>query len=136
VVAHAPGELPLGGQHLLHQGLWTDTVVLALLGLLFERPAGVREQVRAGSLVLGTADPEELRAGLRELSAAVGVGYFGTPCVCMQAEKATADGELDDPAASGEPPEPADDGLPPQAATNRARAIKTAGLRASRHCLP
>src|SRR6266536_6289766 len=77
VVAHAPGDLPPDGQHLLHQGRWTVAAQVALSDLLVERPAGGREQVLAGSLgriELGRADPELLRAGLGERSAAVGVG--------------------------------------------------------------
>src|SRR5258708_25915307 len=37
-----------------------------------------------------------------------GSGKVGTPWERMQDEQATADGELDDPAAFGEPPEPVD----------------------------
>src|ERR1700727_618271 len=46
-------------------------------------------------------------------------GKFGTPWERMQAEEATADGELADPPAPGEPP--VDDGLPLHAAASRAR---------------
>jgi hypothetical protein len=61
VSAHAHGEPPPGIQHLLHHGLWTVAGQHALLGLLLQRPAGVREQVLAvslGRLELGAADPE------------------------------------------------------------------------------
>jgi len=74
--AHAPGELPIGGQHLLHQGRRAVAVLHALVFLLMEGPA-CREQVLArllGGLVLRGADAVMLGIALGELSAAVGVG--------------------------------------------------------------
>jgi hypothetical protein len=75
VGAHAPGVLPLGGQYLLHQDLWTVAQHQAV-GSLLQRPAG-RAQALAGCLgrlELRTADPELLQADLGERSAAGGVG--------------------------------------------------------------
>lgn len=63
-----------------------------------------------------------------------GSGKFDTPRERMQAEKASGLGDAElraDPSARGGPSEPdEDDGLPPQAAASRAKAIRTAELRA------
>ena len=76
VGAHAPGELQIGVHHLLHQGQRAVAVLHALVFLLLGRSA-CREQVLAGypgRLELEATDPEELRVGLWDLSAAGGVG--------------------------------------------------------------
>jgi hypothetical protein len=78
VGAHALGELPLGSEYLLYEGLRTIAGVEALLSLLLERPPG-RQQVLAialGRLELRVADPELLRATLGNVSVAAGVGVF------------------------------------------------------------
>ena len=79
VGAHAPGDNAPIIQRLLHKGLWTVTGQLALperVGV--ERRSAGREQVLAssqGRLEAGVADPELLRADLRERpAAAAGVG--------------------------------------------------------------
>src|SRR5437762_754678 len=63
----------------------------------------------------------------------IGSGQFGTPCERMQAEYATADGDLVDPPAPGEPPEPENGGLLlAHAATSRVRtpvAMRAAAVR-------
>ena len=51
---------------------------------------------------------------------------MGTPWERMQAEKATADGELVDPSAPGDPPEPAEERLPLHAAPSRTRTAVAA----------
>src|ERR1700733_16191096 len=74
--AHAPGELPVGGQHLLHQGRRAVAVLQASVFLLMDRPA-YRKQVLAGclgGLILGAADAELLSVALGELSAGARVG--------------------------------------------------------------
>src|SRR5262245_1690495 len=78
VGAHAAGDRPPVRHHLMHKCWWAGAGQVAPPDLVVERFAGdVRKHVLAGTLgflIPGARDTKRLRVGLREHSAAVGVG--------------------------------------------------------------